>query len=53
MRRALSPLVARVATRLDVVFEEVLAAVEGLELVGNEPALARGWFRRIELIKAA
>jgi ubiquinone/menaquinone biosynthesis C-methylase UbiE len=53
LRRALSPLAARVATRLDVVFEEVLAAVEGLELVSNEPALARGWFRRIELIKTA
>ena len=53
LRRALSPLAARIATRLDVVFEEVLAAVAELKLVGDEPALARGWFRSIELIKTA
>lgn len=51
LRRALSPLAARIATRLDVVFEQVLAPVAELRLVQDEPALARGWFRRIELIK--
>ena len=51
LRRALSPLAARIATRLDVVFEEVLAPVAELRLVQDEPALARGWFRHIELIK--
>lgn len=51
LRRALNPLAARIATRLDVVFEEVLAAVGELKVANDVPALARGWFRSIELIK--
>jgi hypothetical protein len=51
LRRGLSIIVARLATRLDVVFEEVLARVPGLTLVSNAPALAGGWFRLIELKK--
>lgn len=51
LKRALNPLVRRVATRLDVVFEEVLAGVPELELITNEPALASGWFRLIVLRK--
>lgn len=52
LRRLLNPLAARIATRTDVVFEEVLAAVPGLLVVSDEPAMARGWFRRIVLRKA-
>ncbi|MDD5181210.1 MAG: class I SAM-dependent methyltransferase [Gallionellaceae bacterium] len=51
LRRALSPFVARVATRLDVVFEDVLEAAPELRILTDEPALAGGWFRLIELQK--
>ena len=51
LRRAMSPLSSRLATRLDVVFEDVLENVPQLSLLADEPALARGWFRLIELGK--
>ena len=51
LRRCLNVLSARIATRLDVVFEVLLAAHPELQLVENEPALANGWFRRIVLEK--
>ena len=51
LRRSLSPLVGQLATRLDVVFEEVLETVPSLRVVADEPALAQGWFRLIELQK--
>jgi phosphatidylethanolamine/phosphatidyl-N-methylethanolamine N-methyltransferase len=51
LRRMLSPFSAQVATRLDVVFEDVVENVPQLRVVSDEPALARGWFRRIELQK--
>jgi ubiquinone/menaquinone biosynthesis C-methylase UbiE len=50
LRRMLSPLLGRVATRMDVVFEQLLAAVPSLRVVSDR-ALNGGWFRRIELQK--
>ena len=49
LRRLLSPLAARLVTRLDVVFEDVLHRVPGLRVASDEPAAAGGWFRRIKL----
>lgn len=51
LRRLANPLVRRVATRLDVVFEDLLAAAPALTLENDQPALAGGWFRMIRLRK--
>jgi phosphatidylethanolamine/phosphatidyl-N-methylethanolamine N-methyltransferase len=49
VRRLLSPIAARVATRLDVVFEDLLERVPGLGVVKDQPSVGGGWFRLIEL----
>ncbi len=50
-RRALNPLSRRIATRTDVVFEEVQSAVPELQVISDVPLLSRGWFRGIVLKK--
>jgi ubiquinone/menaquinone biosynthesis C-methylase UbiE len=49
LRRALTPIAGAVATRLDVVFEDLLGGVGGFVVESDQPALAGGWFRRIRL----
>jgi len=51
-RRVLNPLAARIATRLDVVFEDVLDKVPGLRVEFDTPVLLSGWFRNIRLVKS-
>ncbi len=51
LRRALNPLTRRIATRMDVVFEEVLREVPQLQVVSDTPLFAGGWFRGIVLRK--
>lgn len=48
-KRAINPLARRLATRLDVIFEELLAATPGLEVVSDAPLRSSGWFRLIRL----
>jgi phosphatidylethanolamine/phosphatidyl-N-methylethanolamine N-methyltransferase len=51
LRRALNMVSRHLATRLDVVFEEVLGRVPGMRLASDVPLLAGGWFRSIRLVK--
>ena len=52
LRRVLNPLARRLATRLDVVFEELLAQTPALTCVADQGVLAGGWVRTITLVKS-
>jgi ubiquinone/menaquinone biosynthesis C-methylase UbiE len=51
VRRTLNPLTRRLATRLDVVFEDELRKVPELRVEEDAPLMLGGWFRRIRLEK--
>lgn len=50
-RRLVNPIASRIASRTDVVFEDLLAAVPGLEVDSDHPAMLGGWFRHIILTR--
>jgi ubiquinone/menaquinone biosynthesis C-methylase UbiE len=52
LRRLFNGITRRFATRMDVVFEEVLRAAPELDVVSDVPMLAYGWFRGIVLRKS-
>lgn len=52
LRRLINPVISRLATRTDVVFEALLAQHPNLRVTEDSPALAGGWFRHIVLTKA-
>ncbi|OIR01424.1 demethylmenaquinone methyltransferase [mine drainage metagenome] len=53
MRRLFNVVTRCFATRMDVVFEEVLRSTPELEVLSDTPMLGSGWFRGILLRKSA
>lgn len=51
LRRWLTPVSMRIATRMDVEFETLLAGAPGARVERDEAALAGGWFRRVRLTR--
>ena len=49
--RLINPVTKRLATRFDVILEDLLATTPSLELLDNQPALFNGWSRLLRLIK--
>ena len=51
LRRLINPVIKRMATQTNVVFEQVLLECPQLKTIEDAPALGNGWFRRIVLQK--
>lgn len=51
VRRALSPIIGQIATRTNVVFEDLLTHAPSLSVTENTSAGLGGWFRQIEATK--
>ena len=51
LRRLFNPLTRHLATRLDVVFDDVLAHAPSLRCISDQPAMLGDWFRMIRLEK--
>ena len=51
IRRLINPIISQLATRTNVVFEELLIECPELECVDDHPVMPGGWFRYITLRK--
>lgn len=51
VRRTLNFFMRHIATQTNIVFEDILMQCPHIELMQDEPALLRGWFRLIDLQK--
>jgi ubiquinone/menaquinone biosynthesis C-methylase UbiE len=51
VRRLINPFISRLATRTNVVFEELIQGCPELECVDDQPVMRGGWFRYITLRK--
>ncbi len=51
-RRTLNMIIRHIATKTNVVFEDLLDHCQSLSVVMDEPALVNGWFRSIEITKS-
>jgi ubiquinone/menaquinone biosynthesis C-methylase UbiE len=51
VRRLINPIISRLATRTNVVFEELLTECPELECIDDQPVMPGGWFRYITLRK--
>lgn len=51
LRRLISPVMGKIATQTNVIFEDLLSNCYNLTTASDDPALAGGWFRRIVLQK--
>lgn len=53
IRRLINPFLRQLATRTDVIFEEVISQLPELRIIGDQPVAAGGWFRVITLERTA
>lgn len=52
LRRFVNPLMSRIATNTNVIFEDVLSSCPQLRIIKDQPSIMNGWFRQIVLKKS-